>query len=254
MKYVWLLLCTSPLAALYMGNPAQPQIISQGFWIPEDCSFGVKIGYLGDRVGDRKLKASGHAHGRIDKTRLYFDQGVLTFNLLDRVEIYGSAGSMNAKLSNRPHPDSSRREYQTHDGWTAGTGGRILLTAWKSLAIGVDGKIQWSNPGFKWMAVDGSSRNGRGHFKYIEWQASFALSYTVEWLTPYLGVKYSNVHANINRIPKFIYRHSTIKLVNRDRFGLALGATLSPGKKFDLFAEVQMFDEQAISFGGNLRF
>src|SRR3990167_2707558 len=129
MKYILLCLTmtATSLSALYMGNPAEPQIIDKGFWIPQDCTVGAKVGYLGDRVADRKLKASGHAHGRIDKTKLSFDQGVVVFNFLDRVEIYGSGGSMNGTLTNRPHSDSARRKYQTQDGWTAGCGGRILL-------------------------------------------------------------------------------------------------------------------------------
>lgn len=253
MKYLTgiFLAISSSLSALYMGSPAEPQIIDQGFWISKEASFGVKIGYQGDRVADRKMRAQ---HGRIDKMFLSFDQGALIFNYLDRVEIYGTAGSMNGELSNRFHSDNKKRDYQTHDGWTAGTGGRFLLAEWGNAVIGIDGKIQWGNPGMKWMSVNGVSKNTGGHLKYCEWQASFALSYTSDWLTPYIGVKYSNVHASVSGIPSAIYSHSHFKMINRDRFGMALGCTLSPGKKFDLFAEVQMFDEQALSFGGNLRF
>jgi hypothetical protein len=237
-----------------MGNPAEPQIIDQGFWIAQDASFGVKMGYRGDRVGDRKMRAHGNAHGRIDNMTLSFDQGVLSFGYIDRVEIYGSAGSVCGELSNRPHSDNKRRQYQTHNGWTAGAGGQFLLAQWGKTVIGIDGKIQWGNPGMKWMAVDGVSKNTGGHLKSCEWQVSFAVSHTADWLTPYLGVKYSNVHMAVSGIPKAIYPHSKVNMTNRDRFGLALGCTLSPGKKFDLFAEVQMFDEQALSFGGNLKF
>ncbi len=251
--FLILAVCHS-LSALYMGNPAEPQIIDDGFWISQDASFGLKIGYLGDRVADRKMRANSHGHSRIDKMTLSFDQGVLALNYLDRAEIYGMAGSMNGELSNRPHIDNKRRQYETHDGWTAGTGGRFLLAQWGKIVIGIDGKIQWANPGMKWMAVDGVSKNTGGHLKYCEWQASFALSYTADWLTPYLGVKYSNVHAAVSGIPSAIFPHGHFKMINRDRFGMALGCTLSPGKKFDLFAEVQMFDEQGISFGGNLKF
>jgi hypothetical protein len=185
---------------------------------------------------------------------LLFDQAVVTLNYMDRAELYGSVGSMTGELSNRPRPDNKRRQYQTHDGWTAGTGGRFLLAQWGNTVIGIDGKIQWANPGMKWEAVDGQSHNTGGHLKYCEWQVSFALSYTVKWLTPYIAAKYSNVHAKITDIHRTVYHHSRFKMMNRDRFGLALGFTASPGKKFDLFAEVQMIDEQALSFGGNLKF
>lgn len=256
MKYlrVLFLIALKSLSALTVGNPAEPQIINQGFWIAQDASIGVKVGYEGDRVADRKLRAYGKAHGRIDTTELSFDQGIFVLNYLDRVELYGSVGSMNGEVSHRPHLDHKRRKYQTHGGWTAGGGGRLLLAQWGQTVIGVDGKVQYGNPGIKWMAVDGNSSNTGGHLKYCEWQASFAVSYTADWLTPYLGVKYSNVHATIKGISPAIYPHSHFKMLSRDRFGMAVGFTISPGKKFDLFAEVQMIDEQAVSFGGNVRF
>lgn len=256
MKYlIAILSClASSLVALPVGNPAEPQIIDQGFWISQDALVGVKLGYEGDRVADRKMRANGNAHGRVDQMSLAFDQGVITFNYLDRLELYGSLGSMNGELSLRPRIDNQRRHYQTHDGLTAGGGGRFLLAQWGKAVIGIDGKVQWGNPGMKWVTVNGQSFNTGGHLKYLEWQVSFALSYTVDWLTPYLGVKYSNAHATVNKISRAVYPRSHFNMMNRDRFGMALGATLSPCKKFDLFAEVQMIDEQAFSFGGNVRF
>lgn len=256
MKYLtalWICM-TCYLTALPVGNPAEPQMIDQGFWISQDALVGIKVGYEGDRVADRKMRANGNARGRIDEMLLTLDQGVVTLNYLDRLELYGSVGSMNGELSFRPHFDQQRRHYQTHDGWTAGGGGRFLLAQWGKAVIGIDGKIQWANPGMKWVTVNGQSFNTGGHLKYLEWQVSFALSYTADWLTPYLGVKYSNAHATVNGISKAVYSHSHFNMINRDRFGIALGATLSPCKKFDIFAEVQMIDEQAFSLGGNLRF
>jgi len=247
-------LLTSPLFSLFMGNPAEPQIIDRGFWLSEDVLVDVKLGYLGDRVADRKMRANGHARSRIDKMALSFDQAVVTLNYMDRLELYGSLGSMNGELCNRPHSDNKRRQYQTHDGWTAGGGGKFLLAAWGNTTIGIDGKVQWGVPGMKWETVDGQSSNVGGRLRYFEWQVSFALSYTAEWLTPYIGAKYSNVHATVSKIPKVVYKHAHFTMTNRDRFGLAVGFNLSPGKKFDVFAEVQLIDEQAISFGGNMKF
>ncbi len=250
----FLLMFCLPLSALYMGSPVEPQIMERGFWISEEASFGLKVGYQGDRVITRKMRPSGNAHGKIDTMALSFDQGVMTLNYLDRVEMYGSAGAMHAKLSQRPSFDQNRRHYQTQEGWTAGVGGRFLLAQWGKTVIGIDGKAQWGRPRIKKVSGRGVSNNRESRLKYCEWQASFAVSYTAGWLTPYLGVKYSNVHAKVNRLSSSIYPHGQFKLINQDRFGCAVGCTLSPGKLFDVFAEVQLFDEQAVSFGGNVRF
>src|SRR5690349_10377412 len=97
------------LIALTVGNPAQPQIIDQGFWIPQDALVGVKVGYEGDRVQNRKMRANGGAHGRIDAMTLSFDQGVVILNYMDRLELYGSVGSMHGEVSHRPHLDRKCR-------------------------------------------------------------------------------------------------------------------------------------------------
>jgi hypothetical protein len=78
------------LAALYMGNPAEPEIVYKGFLIPKDSSFGVKLGYQGDWVFDRLLRAYSGSHRRIDYFKIVMNQGVLTLNYIDRFELYGT--------------------------------------------------------------------------------------------------------------------------------------------------------------------
>ena len=106
----------------------------------------------------------------------------------------------------------------------------------------------------KWITVNGISHASGAQLSYREWQASFAVYHTIDLFTPYLGVKYSNVHANVHGLSKKVYPHKHFKMYNRDRFGIALGCTLTQGKKIDLFAEVQLIDEQALTFGGNIKF
>ena len=248
------LVVQSFVSALYMGNPGEPQIIDTGFFIPQDCSFGIKIGYQGDRVFDRKLRAYVNAHGRIDHFNIQTDQGVIALNYLDRFELYGSVGSMRSRFWNRPKVDHKQREFETHDRWTAGAGGRFLLAEWGNTGIGIDGKIQYGKPGIKWISVNGVSHASGAHLAYHEWQGSFAVFHTIDLFIPYLGVKYSNVHANIDGLSKKVYPHHHFKMFNRCRFGMALGCSLSQGKKIDLNLEVQLIDEQAITFAGNIKF
>jgi major outer membrane protein len=254
MKKLVFLLLPSFLLALSMGNPGAPEIIDQGFFIPQSSSFGVKIGYQGDRIFDRLLRSQGKARGRVDHCNLQMDQGVLTLNYLDRFELYGSVGSMRSCFWLRPKTDQKRREFETHDNVTGGSGGRLLLAQWGNTGIGIDGKIQWGQPAIKWVTVDGVSSASGAHLTYREWQTSLAVFHTVGIFSPYLGAKYSSVHANVDGLSHKQYPHSHFKMVSRRRFGMALGCTLSSGKKFDLFAEVEMIDEQGISFGGNIKF
>lgn len=253
-KIFILLVLPSILRGLYMGNPGEPEIIDQGFFIPQDCSVSVKVGYQGDRVFDRLMRAHGKAHGRIDHFDLQMDQGVITLNYLDRFEIYGSVGSMRSYFWLRPKIDKKRREFETHDTCTGGGGGRLLLAQWGHTGIGVDAKMQYGKPAIKWSAVNGASQNSGAHLTYHEWQLSLGVFHTIDLFTPYLGIKYSHLHANVDGLSNAVFPHSHFKMYGRRRMGMALGCTLSQGKKFELFAEAQMIDEQGVTFGGNLKF
>jgi hypothetical protein len=208
----------------------------------------------GDVVFDRMLRVSSGGHGRVDRFEMQMNQGKLVLNYLDRFEVYGTVGSMNGSFWNRPKSDGDRREFETDNRWTAGAGASFLIAQWGNTGIGADGKIQYGRPGIKWIAVDGVSHASGGRLAYHEWQGSFAAFHTIGLFTPYLGAKYSNVHANVGGLSKSVYPHRHFKMGNRRRFGMALGCTLSQGKKIDVYAEVQLIDEQALSFGGNIKF
>jgi hypothetical protein len=248
------LLLQAGLYALYQGNPAEPQLIDQGFFIPQDSLVAVKVGYQGDWVFDRKLKAMAGAHGEIDRFYIFMNQGVATFNMIDRIELYLSVGSMDISFAHRPRTDHARREYWTHDKWTAGGGLRILLMQWKNTCLGVDGKCQYAAPGFKSVTLDGDAVSPEGRCLYREWQVSFAFSHTVDIFTPYIGATYSNVHAAVQNLSIGFLPHRHFKLVNPNRFGLAVGCSLCSGKKVDLNFEARLFDEQAATVAGNVKF
>ncbi len=237
MRLLLFFLCVSSMAfGLYMGNPAEVQIIDEGFFIPQNYSVTAKAGYQGDVVFNRRLQTMGRGH--IDTCKIRMNQGVLILNYLDRVELYGSMGAINCHFSKRK--EDEREKFRTHDHWTVGGGLRFVLAQWGNTGIGMDGKIQYGKPPFE--------SHSRGHLAYHEWQASFAAFHTIDLFTPYLGLKFSDVHADVNGIKK------EFEMTNRCRWGIALGCTLSQGKKIDLNVEVQLFDEEGVTFGGNLKF
>lgn len=248
------LLMHSAIFGLYMGNPAEPEIIDAGLFIPQDASFSVKVGYQGDRVFDRLLHAYAGSHARVDRFEMQMDQGVIALNYLDRFELYGTVGSMRSCFWFRPHVDKKRREFETNNRATGGLGARLLLAQWGNTGIGLDGKVQYGKPGIRWVAVNGVSHTSSAHLTYREWQGSFAVYHTIDLFTPYLGVKYSNVHSDVQGLSRSVYPHRHFKMSNRCRFGMAVGCSLSQGKKIDLNLEVQLIDEQAVTFGGNVKF
>jgi len=248
-KKLLFLLLPSALFALYLGSPAEPQMIDAGFFIAEDSAFSLKMGYEGDWVYNRKLKTMKR---EIDRFEILMNQGVMALGFLDRIEVYGSAGSFNAQFHNRSH--SEAHEYDTHGSLTYGGGMRILLMQWKNTIFGVDGKGQFASPRFSWATVNGVPFSENGKLHYREWQVGLALSHSVDIFTPYIGAKYTNVHATAQGLKSGVHPHGHFKMVNRDRFGLAVGCSLSSGRIFDLTLEARMIDEQAFTGAGNIKF
>lgn len=252
--FAFLLSCLK-LSALYMGNPDEPEIIQTAIFTPEDAIVKFKLGYQGDFVFDRRLKAYDGVQGRIDTCSFHTDQGVLTLTFLDRIDVYGSVGAIETEFSHRPKIDHNRREYQSNYSTTWGVGGRLVLFTWDNTTLGMQGGFQWANPHIKWDALNGTAFTTDAVMRYREWQIAAGVSHQIDLFIPYLGIQYSNVHALLSQLrPDLELGRSHFRMRNRDYFGLVVGCTLSPGKWIDLTIEVRMIDEQALSLAGNAKF
>ncbi len=249
-----LFLASFPLHALYFGNPASPDIIEEGLIFCYENWAGVKVGYQGDYCFNRNLKAEGSVRGRIDDFSYLMNQGVFTFNILDRYEFYGSLGAMNVSFSNRSQRDFKKRNYETNGHFTWGAGARLELFHWGCTLFSVDGAYQYSNLPLKWNALDGASFKTHAQLKYVEWQVGGGVSHQIDMLIPYAALTYSSVQARLKNIEKNILHHSHFSMRSNQRFGLAMGCTISSSSTLDLNAEVRLFSEQAISLAGNIKF
>jgi hypothetical protein len=252
---LFFLLTIANLQALYVGNPYQPGAVEKGMFICDDAVVGLKVGYQADFVLDRRLKSYGGVSSRIDDFQSQWNQGVITLSLAERVDFYGSLGAMQASFSHRPGPDHYRREYDTSYKFTWGFGARAIVYEWKHCSIGVEGSYQWAKPPIKWDALNGTSFTTSADLHYQEWQVGLGISRQIQFLIPYGVFKYSNVHAKATPLRSDLDLPVTsLKMTNRDHFGLALGCTFTTGKDFDLTVESRFIDEQAVSLAGNLRF
>lgn len=242
--------------ALYFGNPCSPEMVSQGLFITEDAFLDFKAGYQMDYVFDKRLKSYAGAKARMDEFQALLNQGVITFNFVDRIEAYASVGSMQVTCSHRPHPNHSRREYQSSYKVTWGVGGRILIYEWTHACLSLQGGYQWANPHIKWDALNGEAFTTSAVMRYREGQVGLGLSYQIDTLIPYIAIKYSDVHGLISSLRRsnLNLKKSHFKMTNRDHFGLVLGCTLTSGKYFDLTVESRLIDEQAISLAGDVKF
>src|SRR3990167_6207382 len=166
MKYLVRIFCVlcafSQLRALPVGNTAAPQILREGFFIPEDSWIDVRVGYEGDFVADARLKQTGGGKGRVDDDSQSTNSGTVTINLLDRVDIYSVLGSSRTCAKWR-FLDGAGEIHQVqletfHDLLWA-VGARAILFAWESCDLGCGGRYSAANHYPSWLTIDGVNRS-----------------------------------------------------------------------------------------------
>ena len=241
---------------MYLGNPADPQIIEDGFFFCKENWLALKAGYQRDWVSNRYMKAVSKISGSIDAFEFISDQGVLTLNVIDLLEIYSSGGA--TRISSTSHTANNiQNKFQTHDQFLWSVGARGIFANWKKASFGLNFNCQRTCPKIKWITTNGNlvRPNSKSKITYFEWQAGVSASYQVGVIFPYIGLKYSNSRASFKYLPKSVLPNTEyFKTKNRRKFGLALGSTISNGSKMSVNVEVRMIDEQAITLAGNVEF
>src|SRR5438552_290534 len=92
MKKSWictLLFIVNAIYASPVGNPASPQLLQDGYFIPCDSWVSLRFGYEGDFVGDEQMNQCVEGSGRVDNYTQTTNSGIVTFNFLDHLDVYG---------------------------------------------------------------------------------------------------------------------------------------------------------------------
>jgi len=254
--FIWFFLLSPSLFALYNGNPSAPALIEEGFFFCKENWVSVKAGYQRDWEFDRDMKSVSKFSGRMDEFSYIADQGVLTLNLINRLELYGSAGAARFTVTHIPMR-GVRNEYETHNQFAWGIGIRGLIYYWGNLSLGADFKYGRAQPTLRWMTTNGVPVQPRPGSKlnFHEWQFGLGASYEVGIFFPYLVVKYSNATGRLKHLPTGFLpgtRHFNMK--NRRKFGMAFGCSLSNSSRFSATVEARLIDEQALTLAGEVKF
>lgn len=249
--------CTSAYS-LYYGSPNLPNTAKAGVFIPQECWFGFKLGFQNDYVLDKSLKvANKKSAEKIEVFNYYLQQGLLTFNFIDRFEVYGSLGSMKFRIEPR-NSGTIRQVYDTKNQFSWGFGARGILFEFSNAVLGLDFKYQGCSPSLQSIISNGVPRasTGRAYLRYREWQIGLGLAYALDMFSPYIGAIYNQSTAHYKRLPAdLLPNHKKYFSVNsQKKFGMAVGATFSTGKIFELDLEARMINETAVSAAANVRF
>jgi len=253
------LIVSTPLFGAYVGNPADPALMSTGFFSTTYSFFKFTSGYVADYISDKQYVAKQTEPGfnpndAFKRFGLYSQQASFSMIFIERLQLFGTAGGSkeHMKWKEKPTFDEVSEavfDFQTtyHFSWSAGA--KAVLFQW--------GQTYFSGD-FTYFAVPSSTK---AFFKYFnrvnipidlakhefhlrEWQGSLGLSSRFWFFTPYVGgtYLYSKLHISGGQdVPAINYR-------NKDKFGYFYGFTISLTGRFHLNFERRVRDEYAYSF------
>jgi hypothetical protein len=240
-----------------VGNPSFPRIIDQGICIPKSSWLTVRTGYEGDFVSDARLEQTGG--GRVDDFEQQTNSGTLTATILERLDLFGIFGSSRAEADWRISVEEEirRLEIESDYDFLWGVGARALLLIWGNANLGLGGRYSVAKYNLSWATVDGISQETSGsRLNWDEWQVDLDLSYQIDFMIPYLGIKYSSVRSELHAVEFEVANgggaENTFK--ERNPVGAVIGCTISNGKYFLLNVEGRLIDEEAVTVSADLKF
>ncbi len=262
-----LLLSGGTLQALATYNPKSPSMIHEGFFFSPSSFIGCRAGYEGSFVFDRRMEQEDPEGGRVDEWKMDSHLGLAVVNLWDRLDLYGGAGQVRIRSAWRVEPlgqDISRIDLETHYGLTWTVGANVICYEWKDFCFSVGGRYEEGDPALLWISSNGQpfALGKKSEMEWKEWQANASVSYKIDFLIPYIGVKYSEAEATVTTfqdemaLPIAIASDdgSSLKMESRKIWGMVLGCGLSNSKYFQLNIEARLFDEEGGVIYGDFRF
>jgi len=241
------------LFGAYVGNPANPAIMNTGFFSVSYPFIKGTSGYIYDYTSNKRYEAN-QKNPDFDPNQTFKEFGLhsqlATFSiiLVERMEIFGSAGGTKEQAKGRTHP-SFLEDFQSSYQFAWSTGTKVVLIQWGKTFLSCD---------FTYFAIPESDKSffkflNRFHLpidftkQYLsltEWQFSGALSSRFAFLTPYIGGTYLNSRLHVASSPET----GPIDYHNEYKLGWFFGLTVSMTGRFHLNFERRLRDEFAYTF------
>ena len=240
---------TSALFASPVLSPDLPALYNDGVFFCDPCScWSLRAGFRGDYVWNRHLE-------NVDTFQIFANEGVLTLNLWDRVDVYGLVGAASQNFTTNTatgHYDTA--QFETSTIWGVGIRGILWETCWGcwgTTYFGIDGNYeQITSSHERGVTHDGSNVRTAGLYDqdqhYREWQVSLQMGQKICLLTPYVAIKWSSARANIASFDGATNSHR--------HFGYAVGTTLADAGRMSITAEARFVDEKAATINAEFRF
>jgi hypothetical protein len=243
----------------FIGNPALPALEHLG--LIRECPdwWSIRLAYFGEYVYDQKF----HEEFVIDDVvqtssdvKLWTQAGILTFNLLSRIDLYGIVGGTRLKIDN----DVLTKQ---HFAWGFGT--KIIILQENCFRLGCDIKYFQSEQKPNFIQSENLAYNVTEdfYFKYHEIQAAIGVSYQRKYISPYANVSYLIAKLNPQPTDKVYVRLPMMNVevdvpiksaTTSNHWGLAIGANIIDLEKATIAIEWRALNQNSINASFEIRF
>lgn len=222
-------LAALPLLAAQVGNPANPVLLDEGFWIPDTFWSNFQAGATQDFLIQKKLKPSKKfSHLPLSKIRMEGNSQIadLVWCIREKINIQLNLGSAHFKW--RWNDDGGKMCW-SGSGFFLGGDVKLVLLEAKDTVFAADGQAGlWKDSGAE----------------YSYWQGAFALSHRFRFCAPYAGWAFNGTSFQSEQI---CFRALVLS-------GPFAGCNFSNGSRFFFSAEYRGWFEQGASASAQLRF
>jgi major outer membrane protein len=280
------------IQALPVANPIDASLYLDGiFWCGEECNscyswcdgLSVRAGFWGDYVFNRHMETkwgtyNNIAYGgsfskndEIPQFSIYKNQGVLTLNWCNWIDVYGLLGSANFYQQGTALivDTLAGTVYMNYSPATCyGVGGRVTLFECGFWGFGIESQYFGSNPKLNSFEFGNTALvfypDDVRASSYNEWQVGLGASYRLEGygnsLVPYVAIKFAGSNLKQNNESYLGENFDEIDtltqgdLKNSKTVGFAVGMTATSIDKGGITVEGRFGDEKAAFVNGQIRF
>ena len=250
-------------------SPNTAAVHTDGVFFCDDCSgYSLRAGFRGDYVFDRKLSSTANVTS--NRTSIMSNEGVLTLNFWDRLDIYGLVGATSGQVSEIYYEPVFRTSLSAEATTTSSTiwgiGARATILEYNfgccgTSYLGADinyqsiGSFNAPESTFNGHPLAGTPITGR----YKETQISLQIGHRIAMVTPYIAAKWSNAMSSIE-YGSYNYLQQTVPAGQEglrntgNHWGYAVGVLLIDAGRMSVTAEARFIDEKAMTIMGEFRF
>ncbi len=197
-KYLVAALMVIGMAGMVYASPVgltSEADATEAKWSYEDIT--ISAGLIGDFIDNRKINLPG---GKFELDAIFTRIGM---HLIDRINIFLDVGQAR-EMSYKAEVNAQNVEvtYDYDDDIIFGGGVNALIYRWDN-GLEIGGSLSFRQADLE---LTSATIDGTGYDKtaldsvrtgdYTEWQAALELAYRVEYLIPYIGMKYSDVEVD----------------------------------------------------------